>query len=233
MKIIKPKKILILGGGDGLPARQALLYNEIKEITMVDLDPEWVNFTKTDRLMRFNNHDALHNPKLKFYASDAFKWIIETNDKFDAVFVDFPGTTNLASLRIATLQFMNDLKRIINPNGIVITMDDVYIDATMRKHIFTTAKAAGLSILFGERYNTNVVNDYVNQFIGFNNNVQKKYYLDKYYNEYLTSPQNQKKIQKYGRIQYSPFPDEEGEIISYYDPIVLQHTLLNIIENIL
>jgi spermidine synthase len=34
------KKILILGGGDGCAVREILKYNEVKKITLVDLDPK-------------------------------------------------------------------------------------------------------------------------------------------------------------------------------------------------
>jgi len=67
-----PKRILILGGGDGLAAREALKYTSVKEVQLVDIDPDIINLAKNnDILSNLNNHslsDArIHStiPKIK------------------------------------------------------------------------------------------------------------------------------------------------------------------------
>jgi len=233
MQIYKPKKILILGGGDGLPARQTQLYEDIiEDIVMVDLDPEWIEFTRTDELMKYNTQNALNNPKIRFYGSDAFKWIIKTDEKFDAIFVDFPGTNNLASLRIGTVQFMNDLRRILKPEGVIISQDDVPLNKFFMPSIFSTAKAAGFSMLFGERVKSNIINQTVSQFMLFRNDKLKRDYLYKFHNYYKPNKKNKARLKKYGYINYKRDPSEDGEIISFYDPIVLQFSINDITENL-
>ena len=37
------RRILILGGGDGLAAREVLSFNEVQDVVLVDLDPKVTN----------------------------------------------------------------------------------------------------------------------------------------------------------------------------------------------
>lgn len=52
--------VLVIGGGDGMAVRELKKYKKrINSITMVDLDPDMVNFAKTDPIMKKLNHNSL------------------------------------------------------------------------------------------------------------------------------------------------------------------------------
>ena len=52
-----PRRVLILGGGDGLAAREVLKYKSVKEIVLCDLDPEMTNLARTQPdFVRLNQH---------------------------------------------------------------------------------------------------------------------------------------------------------------------------------
>jgi spermidine synthase len=78
--------ILILGGGDGLAAREVFKWDSIKSVTIVDYDDEFVAYSRTalDSL----NHGALH--RAKHVSMDAVQFCRTTKDTYDAIFIDLP-----------------------------------------------------------------------------------------------------------------------------------------------
>ncbi len=57
------ENILILGGGDGMGAREILKYKEVKKITLVDLDKEMTDIFKENPLLKRLNKNSLLNNK--------------------------------------------------------------------------------------------------------------------------------------------------------------------------
>ncbi len=114
------KRVLILGGGDGMAAREALKYKQIESITLVDLDPDMTKTFKENSRMRELNSDALNHPKVKVVNADAFKWL-ETDESFyDITIVDFPDPSNYALGKLYTSAFYQMLERRIAENGAVV-----------------------------------------------------------------------------------------------------------------
>lgn len=56
--------ILLLGGGDGLAARELLKYPEVKSITLVDIDPEMTNLASQQPEMVAQNRGSLLNSRV-------------------------------------------------------------------------------------------------------------------------------------------------------------------------
>ena len=60
----KRSNILILGGGDGLAARELLKYSDVDKITLVDLDEEIIKICSTNNDIVKLNEGALENNKV-------------------------------------------------------------------------------------------------------------------------------------------------------------------------
>lgn len=60
-----PKKILVLGGGDGLAVREILKYPSVEKITLVDLDPAMTRLAAEHPLFTRLNHSSLTNEKVQ------------------------------------------------------------------------------------------------------------------------------------------------------------------------
>jgi len=58
------KKILVLGGGDGLAVREILKYNDVETIFLVDIDPEMTNLAATSPELVALNKGALASAKV-------------------------------------------------------------------------------------------------------------------------------------------------------------------------
>ena len=59
-------KVLILGGGDGCALREVLKYKEVKEVLLVDLDPEMTRLAATYPLLKAINQNAFDDARLTF-----------------------------------------------------------------------------------------------------------------------------------------------------------------------
>jgi spermidine synthase len=118
--IKEPKKVLVLGGGDGFAVREILKYSTVNEIVLVDLDPEMtILFSQMDTLTSLNGN-ALNSSKVKVINEDAFVWLKKSKEKFDFVVVDLPDPSNFSVGKLYTNSFYRVLKDVINIDGLAV-----------------------------------------------------------------------------------------------------------------
>jgi spermidine synthase len=116
----KVARVLVLGGGDGLAAREILRYPEVEHVTLVDLDPAMTGLaTRYAELARLNGH-ALEDKRLRVVNTDAMKFIGEGRDTWDVIVVDFPDPNNFALGKLYTTGFYKLLKRRLAPDGVAV-----------------------------------------------------------------------------------------------------------------
>nr|WP_039948334.1 polyamine aminopropyltransferase [Leptospira fainei] len=114
-----PKRILVLGGGDGLAVREILKYPSVQNVTLVDLDPEMTKLFAQQSLLTQINRSSLADPRVKIQNADAFLWLEESGETFDVVLIDFPDPSNFSIGKLYTTAFYKSLKRRLNPLSIV------------------------------------------------------------------------------------------------------------------
>jgi spermidine synthase len=73
-----PKRVLVIGGGDGGAAEEALKHPSIEQLVMVELDGKVVEIAK-------EHFGAIHrgvfdNPKLKLLIEDGLKYLAENKE---------------------------------------------------------------------------------------------------------------------------------------------------------
>jgi spermidine synthase len=146
----QPKHILILGGGDGLAAREILKYPSVEDITLVDLDPEMTGlFSQTPVLQQLNGH-SLNSEKLHVVHADAFVWLrqaaIRMNaDQYDAIFVDFPDPSSYSIGKLYSQTFYSHLNEVLAADGLaVIQSTSPYVAPRAFWCVDHTLQAAGL-----------------------------------------------------------------------------------------
>ena len=143
-----PKRILVLGGGDGLALREILKYPTVEHIQLVDLDPEMTKVSKSVPALGELNRHSFDNPKVHVTNADAFVWLDSTEtEPFDVAIVDFPDPNNFALGKLYTTRFYNLLKRKLKPDSAVVIQTTSPLMA--RKSfwcIIKTLEAAGFSV---------------------------------------------------------------------------------------
>jgi spermidine synthase len=82
--------VLILGGGDGLAARQVLAYPEVERIEIVDIDARVTGLFRSHRLLTALNGNALNDPRVRVHNTDAFRFLQESDALYDVILIDLP-----------------------------------------------------------------------------------------------------------------------------------------------
>ena len=100
-----PRRVLVLGGGDGMAVREVLRHPSVEQVTLVELDPRMTRLFAEQPLLTALNGRALHSPKLRVVNADAFGWLESSPDSFDVIIIDFPDPTNFALGKLYTTSF--------------------------------------------------------------------------------------------------------------------------------
>lgn len=115
-----PRHVLILGGGDGLAAREILKYSQVEGITLVDLDPEMTKLFSSHPMLTKLNDKSLLSPRIHVVNADAFPWVDSNTDSFDFIVIDFPDPTNYSLGKLYTVAFYRAVARHLSAQGLVV-----------------------------------------------------------------------------------------------------------------
>jgi spermidine synthase len=149
-----PKKIAVLGGGDGMAVREILKYPSVESITLVELDPHMTRLFSTDAAMVRLNAGALSSPKLSIVNTDAFQWLQDTQESFDVIVVDFPDPTNFSIGKLYTSSFYALLAQHLSASGYAVIQTTSPLVA--RQSFWTVATTIESVGLHATPYHANV-----------------------------------------------------------------------------
>lgn len=139
------KRVLILGGGDGLAAREVLKYKQVKQITLVDIDPAMTHLAKTYPLLVKLNKGSLLNKKVNVVHQDAFQYLKKHQGLYDVVIVDLPDPNNISLNKLYTQEFYKLIRNHLSPQGAMVVQSTSPIFATkVYWTINKTIETAGL-----------------------------------------------------------------------------------------
>ncbi|MFI6702839.1 polyamine aminopropyltransferase [Streptomyces sp. NPDC050509] len=114
-------RVLILGGGDGLAAREVLRYQDVHTVTLVELDPGVVRLARTDPALAELNGHAYEDPRLREVSADAFTWLRGADRAgaggYDVVISDLPNPGITASTKLYSEEFYGLASRVLAKGG--------------------------------------------------------------------------------------------------------------------
>lgn len=115
------RKVLIIGGGDGGMAREALKHPDAA-VTMVEIDRAVVDFCA----QHLPNHSAgaFDNPRLNLVITDGAQFVKDTDDRFDVIIVDSTDPIGPGAV-LFTAEFYADCKRCLTDGGVLVTQNGV------------------------------------------------------------------------------------------------------------
>ena len=148
MNKVVPRKVLLLGGGDGLLLRELLKYKGIESIKHIELDQKMIDLAKT-RFAELNKH-SLDDPRVHSEINDGFYYVRNTNDKYDAVFIDFPYPNSYDLARLYSVEFYTYVRHTLNPNGFVVLDAPFYNKEDYSKNKYQGR--VGLTQVFNDRH---------------------------------------------------------------------------------
>jgi spermidine synthase len=113
------RRVLILGGGDGLGLREVLKYRSVEEVVLVDLDPDMTELSRRFPPLARLNNGAFADPRVRVVNEDAMIWLERDGPAFDAAVVDFPDPNSFALGKLYTTRFYRMLKARLAPDAAV------------------------------------------------------------------------------------------------------------------
>jgi spermidine synthase len=142
-----PKRVLILGGGDGMAVREVLKYKGVEQVTLVELDPHMTRLFAQHPALRALNAGALSSPKLRIVNTDAFSWLESNTESFDVLIIDFPDPTNFALGKLYTTSFYQRADQALAAGGyMVVQTTSPLIARRSFWTVATTLEAVGLNV---------------------------------------------------------------------------------------
>lgn len=142
-----PRDVLILGGGDGLAAREVLKYPTVEQVVLVDLDPAMTRLgLQRPEIVQLNER-SLHDPRVEIVNADAMTWVVDNRDFWDVILVDLPDPNSDSLARLYSRSFYTLLARRLSSRGLVVTQATSPFFAT---RAFRCIEATMASVALGE-----------------------------------------------------------------------------------
>ena len=116
-----PQQVLVLGGGDGLAAREILRHPSLTKLTVVDIDPQITELARTHPLLTRINAQALSHAKVYVQNEDAFTFLQHDTQLYDVIIADFPDPRSATLARLYTRQFFQAAFQRLRQRGVFIT----------------------------------------------------------------------------------------------------------------
>jgi spermidine synthase len=143
------KRALVLGGGDGLAARELLKYPALERIDLVDLDPGMTDLFRRDPMLVRLNRGSLTDARVNVHNTDAMRWLEDHvragRDPFDLVLVDLPDPNNFSLGKLYSHSFYRLVRRALAPSGVgVVQSTSPYLAPRSFWCIVNTLAAADL-----------------------------------------------------------------------------------------
>ncbi|WP_430791338.1 polyamine aminopropyltransferase [Virgibacillus flavescens] len=124
------ENVLILGGGDGIAAKEVLQYDDVDSISLVDLDPAVVELANTNQKLLELNENSLKSPKLEVIHEDAFQFLQDSDEWYDVIIVDLPDPNNESLNKLYTKEFYSLIRNHLLPGGAAMVQSTSPVFAT-------------------------------------------------------------------------------------------------------
>jgi spermidine synthase len=115
-----PKRVLVIGGGDGGTAREALRHPGVEQVVMVEIDKMVV-----DACREFipQTSKELDNPRMELIIGDGVEYVKKATEKFDVILVDSTDPIGPAQPLFGE-EFYRDIFNLLTDDGIVVAQGE-------------------------------------------------------------------------------------------------------------
>jgi spermidine synthase len=137
-----PRRVLIVGGGEGASLREVLRHKSVETVTMVDLDPQIIELCK-EHLGTWHR-GSFDDPRTNLIIAEGRKFITEDTSKYDVVIIDVVDLEEDGPAKaIYTKEFYQLLKARLAPGGVIAVqaMEFSHLDSAMHALLWRTLKA--------------------------------------------------------------------------------------------
>lgn len=129
-----PKRVLILGGGEGATVREALKWKSLEKVVMVDIDGVVVDACK-EHLAEMHQ-GAFEDPRTELVIGDALHYLDNCGPTFDVVISDLSDPIEEGpSFRLFTKEYFNKCRGALTPGGFLAIQAGPWAPPTMELHV--------------------------------------------------------------------------------------------------
>lgn len=117
-----PKRVLIIGGGDGGILREVLRHKNVEHVTQVEIDGSVIDMCKE----YFPKHSsgAFDDPRANIVIADGKEFVAQCQDTFDVIISDSTDPIGPGEV-LFTSDFYQDEKTCLTPGGIMVAQNGV------------------------------------------------------------------------------------------------------------
>ncbi|TGD72289.1 polyamine aminopropyltransferase [Mangrovimicrobium sediminis] len=117
-----PRRVLIVGGGDGGILREVTRHAEVEHVTMVEIDPAVTEMAK--QFLPGHSAGAFDDPRLNLVFDDGAAFVAKTEEKFDVIISDSTDPVGPGEVLFSG-GFYAACHQRLNPGGILVTQNGV------------------------------------------------------------------------------------------------------------
>jgi len=141
------ERVLIVGGGDGLSAREVLRYPDVEQVDLVDLDGAVTDLARRNvRLARLNSN-SLNRRQVRIFNEDGFIFIQREHEAYGVVIVDLPDPRVEALTKLYSVEGYRLFQRHLGPGGVLVTQaSSPYYARRAYWSVGATLEAAGFRV---------------------------------------------------------------------------------------
>jgi spermidine synthase len=119
--VTRPERVLLLGAGDGMAAREVLKHSSVKRVDLVDLDPEMTRIFSRIPLLVGLNRGALTDGRVHVFNIDALKYLEQSDTLVDVIIIDLPDPNTESLGKLYTRSFYRLVAKHLRPGGVLVT----------------------------------------------------------------------------------------------------------------
>ena len=116
----RPRRVLVVGGGDGGVLREVLKHPSVEKATLCEIDRTVIDLS----LKHYPEiaDGCLDDERADVVIADGLKYVAQTREKFDAIIVDSSEPIGPSAV-LHTREFFTDCKRALKEGGILVTQN--------------------------------------------------------------------------------------------------------------
>ena len=134
----QPKRVLIVGGGDGGSLQQVLRYSSVEQVVVCELDQRVVDLSREHFAVCFG--DPWSDPRTSLHVGDAFGFLEENPGQFDVIISDTTDPIGMAE-RLFSDEFYKLMVRALVPDGTVAAQcEQPFFDLVLIGEIYDSAR---------------------------------------------------------------------------------------------
>lgn len=126
LSLKNPKRVLVVGGGDGGVIRELCKLPEVEHVDLVEIDKGVIDACK--KHLPSVSAGAFDDPRVRVHVADAFAFVKEKPEPYDLIVADSTDTyedeAGALSEMLFTKEFYEDCKAILADDGLVVTQAD-------------------------------------------------------------------------------------------------------------